>query len=59
MRMEVVIDYEVLMGLGNDPVVKQISLAAKNVSIPFIFKVPTPCTLTAMPKTVLTGTTAI
>jgi hypothetical protein len=38
--MEVVIDYEVLKGMGNDPIVKELSLAAKNVFQTFHFQSP-------------------
>jgi hypothetical protein len=57
--MEAVIDYEFLTGIRNDPCVKEISLVAKNVFKTFLLKVPTLCPLTAMPKMVSTGTTAI
>jgi hypothetical protein len=40
MRIEVVIDYEVLMRFGNDPVVKEIYLAAKNDFQTFHFQSP-------------------
>jgi hypothetical protein len=50
--MEVVIGYEVLIGIGNDPIIKDISIGAKNVSQSFIFKVLAKCTILAMPKMV-------
>jgi hypothetical protein len=38
--MDVVIDYEVLFGAGNEPVVKELSIAAKDVINTFHFRSP-------------------
>jgi hypothetical protein len=40
MIMEVVVDYEILKGMGNNPIVKELSAAAKYVFQPFHFQSP-------------------
>jgi len=55
--MEVVIDFEFLRGRQNEIVVKELSVAASNVSETFRFKSPTIWCLTALMKTGSTGKT--
>ena len=55
--MEVVIDFEYLKGRQNDIVVKELSVASRNVTDSFRFKSPITWRLTPRTKTGSIGTT--
>jgi hypothetical protein len=57
--MDVVIDYEILLGTGKEVVVKALSIASDGVSNTFHFRSPIKWPLTVIPIMVLRGMTAI